>query len=123
MNLSLDENHAKYQIRGFTPGTIQVNEQTFTQSIIIAPDTLITNWPPQHIEELQAKHVDILAASHPSIILIGTGTTLIFPSIDIYGHLLNRGIGVEIMDTAAACRTYNALTSENRKVVAGLIIQ
>ena len=59
----------------------------------------------------------------PEILLIGTGDQLTFPLLEIYGDLINAGIGVEIMDTHAACRTYNALTSENRNVAAALIIR
>lgn len=122
MTLTLDNNSAKNQIRGFTPGRIQVNDQTLTNSIIITPNTLITHWEPQSISELTRQHLTPIVEMHPAILLIGTGKVLQFPSIDIYGDLLNEGIGVEIMDTAAACRTYNVLTSEGRDVIAALII-
>lgn len=121
--LILDENNAKYQVRGFKPGFIQVNEETMTHSIIIAPEKLIDNWEPQHISELKAEHLKLIIEMRPTILLIGTGTTLQFPPIELYGDLINHGIGVEIMDTSAACRTYNALTAEGRNVVAALIIK
>jgi uncharacterized protein len=123
MSLTLDENNANYQIRGFKPGFIQINQETFNQSLIVGPNQLITNWEPQHISELTREHLRAITDLHPAILIIGTGTELQFPAIELYGDLINEGIGVEIMDTAAACRTYNILTAENRDVLAALIIR
>jgi uncharacterized protein len=123
MSLTLDDNNASYQIRGFTPGSIRVNDQTFTQSVIITSTELITNWPPQRITELKPEHLALIIEKHPRIFILGTGETLIFPSLEIYGQLINQQIGVEIMDTRAACRTYNALTAEGRDVIGAFIIK
>lgn len=122
MTLTLDDNAAQYQIRAYQPGMIQVNENTFTRSLIITPHQLIDDWPPQTLHDLTHDHLKVVKTLKPTILLIGTGESLIFPSIDIYGDLINEKIGVEIMDTRAACRTYNALAAENREVVAALII-
>jgi uncharacterized protein len=122
MQLTLDDNQATYQIRAFKPGCIQVNDLILQQSIIISPTILITDWPPQTLTELTAKHLEQIIPFQPSILLLGTGATLSFPALSLYGKLINHGIGVEIMDTSAACRTYNALTAENRNVIAALII-
>jgi uncharacterized protein len=122
MPLTLDENSAKYQIRAYRPGQIQINDKLSEQSIIIAPQALIEDWEPKSITELSADHLTAILTLKPAILLIGTGEKLTFPSIEIYGDLINHGIGVEIMDTRAACRTYNALTAEDRNVVAALII-
>lgn len=122
-SLTLDENQARYQIRGFKPGLIQINNQQFTSSIVVSPSQLIQNWPPQTINDLSYAHLTQTIILQPNILIIGTGATLQFPALETYGELLNQGIGVEIMDTAAACRTYNALTAENRKVVAALILR
>lgn len=119
----LDENRSMYQIRAFKPGIIQINEKTFTQSLIVAPDRLIENWSPQSVAELTLEALSPIIALQPDILLIGTGAKLVFLNIELYGDLINQGIGVEIMDTGAACRTYNALSSENRNVVAALIIK
>lgn len=121
--LTLDENHAQYQIRGYKPGVIQVNDQTLTHSIIISPNQLINNWIPQRICELTHEHLATVLDLKPAILLIGTGEILQFPPIELYGDLIAQGIGVEIMDTSAACRTYSVLTAEGRNVVAALIIR
>jgi len=122
MSLTLDENNATYQIRGFTPGCIQINDRLFHTSIIIAPEKLIDFWRPQRIADLEAHDFSIILRFRPAILLIGTGATLRFPPPATYGELINQGIGVEVMDTSAACRTYNALSAEGRDVVAALII-
>lgn len=123
MSLNLDENSATYQIRAYQPGLIQVNDQMFATSIIITRDKLINSWSPQNIDELCREDLADVIALHPSILLIGTGHDLQFPDLKIYGDLINYGIGVEIMNTHAACRTYNVLTSEGRNVAAALIIK
>jgi len=119
---NLDDNQALYQIYSYSPGLIQINETKYSQSVIITPTQLIDHWPPQSISALSADSLRIIINFHPDVLLIGTGSQLIFPALEIYGELINAGIGVEIMDTSAACRTYNALSAENRNVVAALII-
>ncbi len=121
--LDLDNNPSAYLIRAYKPGSLQVNERLLTCSIIITPSQLIQDWQPQIITDLSAMSLSPIIALKPDILLIGTGSKLIFPSIEIYGDLINLGIGVEIMDTSAACRTFNALSSESRHVAAALIIQ
>lgn len=123
MGLSLDDNRATYQIKGYKPGLIQVNDETYNKSLIIAPYQLITDWPPQTLLELTPQHLQQILTLSPAILLLGTGEHLDFPSMELYGDLINEGIGVEVMDTSAACRTYNALTAEERNVVAALIIR
>jgi uncharacterized protein len=123
MSLTLDDNHASYQIRAYKPGFIQINQETYTHSLIVSANNLIDNWAPQTLAELTIEHLRTAAELEPAILLIGTGETLQFPDLEIYGELINAGIGVEVMDTSAACRTYNILTAENRNVVAALIIR
>lgn len=121
--LDLDNNQANYQIRSFKPGQIQINDTILTASVIVSPDKLIKNWSPQTIEALTTDTLACIPEFKPDILLIGTGSHLVFIKPAIYGALINLGIGVEIMDTSAACRTFNALSAENRNVVAALLIQ
>lgn len=121
--LDLDNNESKYQIRSYTPGMIQINDKKYTHSLIVSADQLIEAWEPQNIAEITAESLAPIIALKPDILLIGTGSTLVFLSVEIYGDLINHGIGVEIMDTSAASRTFNALTAEYRNVVAALIIK
>ncbi len=123
MELELDPNPAHYQIRAYQPGKIQVNETVYSQSIIISPEKLIDSWKPQRLSELTREDLTIISEWSPAILLIGTGSTLEFPDLEVYGDLINEGIGIEVMDSRAACRTYNALTAENRNVAAAIIIK
>ncbi len=121
--LDLDENQSAYQIRSYTPGRILINEQILLHSVIVTPDQLIENWQPQTCTELSAESLSPIISLNPDILLIGTGSHMVLLPIEIYGDLINLGIGVEVMDTSAACRTFNALSSENRRVCAALIIR
>ena len=122
MPLTLDENHAPYQIRSYQPGLIQVNENTYYCSIILTPEKLIDHWRPQKIADLTKLDLDIILELQPTIFILGTGSHLKFPPIETYGDLMNAHIGVEIMNSRAACLTYTALTAENRRVAAAIII-
>jgi|SRR5579872_1735464 len=123
MGLDLDNNPANYQIRAYSPGSVQVNDTIYSHSVIVSSEKFIDNWRPQHISELTKDDLAIILELSPAILLLGTGSTLEFPELEVYGDLINEGIGIEVMDTRAACRTYNALTAENRNVVAALIIK
>src|SRR5688572_14384561 len=114
MPLTLDDNPASYQIRSYKPGQIQINDELIEKSLVISASQLITNWPPQSAQELKAEHLDLMLELKPAILLIGTGDKLIFPPLEVYGKLLNHGIGVEVMNTKSACRTFNVLTAEGR---------
>ena len=120
--LELDQNNAKYQIRAYNSGMIRVNDQTLTTSIIISADHLIEDWAPRSVQELTPESFAAVLPLKPDVLLIGTGSQHILLPIELYGELINQGIGVEVMDTGAACRTFNALCSEYRRVVAALII-
>ena len=111
-----------YYITAYETGRILVNGRGFEQSFILAPDTLQENWAVRDISQLDAEHFEPIMALKPELVLLGTGSRIVFPEVACYAQLINHGIGVEIMDTAAACRTYNILMSEGRRVVAGLIL-
>lgn len=121
--LDLDENRSQYQIRAYLPGQIWINDRLFIHSLIVAPSTLIEHWAPQRVEELSTSSFLPIIALKPDILLIGTGTEIVFLHTELYGELINYGIGVEFMDTGAACRTFNALSAEQRNVAAALIIR
>ena len=86
------------------------------------PDHIIENWQAQTFQQLTAEHFELLFPFQPEIVLLGTGTTLCFPSPSITKELTALKIGVEVMDTNAACRTYNILMAEGRNVAAALFV-
>ena len=122
MQLSPEKNTAAYQIKRFSPNSIQINEQSFYTSLIVTANRLIADWEPTQATEISLTSLDPIMNLKPAILLIGTGENQAQLPQDITGALLEQGIGLEVMDTAAACRTFNILTAEERNVAAALII-
>ncbi|MEN8205406.1 MAG: Mth938-like domain-containing protein [Pseudomonadota bacterium] len=108
-------------IRAYSDGEITINEKTITQSVVITPDS-IQPWAPRRIEELIPAHINRLLELDPELVIIGTGKVLTFPPPALTVTLQARGIGVEIMAHDAACRTFNVLLAEDRRVVAALMM-
>jgi uncharacterized protein len=123
MELVLDSSNSKYQIRSYEPGKLLINEKSFSQSIIITPTNLIHPWHPQNIAELLATHLKEIIKLQPDIVLIGTGALWQMIKPELLATLYQAHIGVEVMDTAAACRTFNILAAEERNVAAALLIR
>ena len=84
-------------------------------------DAIIDDWPPRTFADLAVQHIQVLLNLEPEIILLGTGSSLRFPDNDILQPVYSGHIGLEIMDTGAACRAYNFLSAEGRKVIAALL--
>lgn len=110
------------QIRSYGPGHIVVGNVTYVHSLLLTPDDLIDTWPPQTFEDLLPVHFEAIAALEPELVLVGTGKRLRFPQAGILAPLSSRNIGVEIMDTGAACRSYNFLAGEGRRLAAALLM-
>ncbi len=108
-------------IRGYDATSITTSEGVVTSSCMIAADAF-GPWPPHTIAELTAEHVALLLAHDPEVLLIGTGAKFALPPQAAFASARAKRIGVEVMDTAAACRTYNVLVGEGRRVVAGLML-
>lgn len=109
-------------IRAYASGEIRIMAETYTHSLVISADKLVTDWTLTDIKMLDDSLITTILEQDPELILLGTGDTFIFPSAEKLHLIIDGGIGYEIMDTAAACRTYNVLIAEARHVVAGLII-
>lgn len=122
MKFAQDSQDEGYVITAYDDDSVSVNGKAFSQSLIITSSQLDENWDIAGIELLTAVHVDRVLSYQPELIIIGTGNKLIFPAVEVYSAIIKLGIGVDFMDTRAACRTYNILMSEGRDVVAGLIL-
>lgn len=103
-------------------GYVTVGQTRHTQSLIVLPEQPVETWPPHTMEALTPAHFEAVLRHRPEIILFGSGATLHFPANEIRRTLADALIGLEVMDTFAACRTYNILASEGRKVAAALLI-
>lgn len=122
MKFAQDSQQDGYVITAYDDDTVSINGKRFSQSLIIANKQLDENWDITGIELLASNHIDQVLSFKPELIIIGTGSKLIFPAVEVYSTIIRLGIGVDFMDTRAACRTYNILMSEGRDVVAGLIL-
>ena len=109
-------------IRAYAPGRINVNDRLLTTSLVITPRKILENWPPNSPDDITLEHMGAALELAPDILLLGTGARLRFPLPAIVEVVHRHGIDLEVLDTAAACRTYNVLVSENRNVVAALLM-
>ncbi len=123
MRFSLDSDANHYSITSYGPDWVRVNQQEFRRSVIVTAERLVNDWPPQTFGELVEAHFEVIAGLAPEIVLLGTGARQRFPPSSLLRLLLERGVGVEIMDTAAACRTYNIVMLEGRRVAAALLLR
>ena len=119
MQLSRDTAAANL-IRAYEPGRIRVAERWVAGNVIVAPDRLIEDWRVKTPATLAFEHLDPALALQPEIVLLGTGATLEWPDADLMALCAARAVGLEIMTTPAACRTFNVLVLEQRRVVAAL---
>jgi len=101
-------------------GFVQVNDARHETSVIVTPER-VEPWAPAAFAGLAAEHYERLASLKPEVVLLGTGTRLRFPRPELTAALARAGIGLEVMDLRAACRTYNILAAEERAVAAALL--
>jgi uncharacterized protein len=110
-------------ITGFGEGWVRIGTQEFRENVVITPSTIEVDWAPRGFDELDEGSFRALLVSSPEVAILGTGRTMRFPHPRLTRPLTEAQVGLEVMDTAAACRTYNILAGEGRKVVAALIIE
>jgi uncharacterized protein len=117
------ENRSGLSIRSFSEGEICINDQILTGHVILTSEKILGEWSPPPIDELSIADFKFILDQEPEVIVFGTGRIQRFPNIAITSDILRQGVGFEVMDTAAACRTFNVLISEYRKVVAALLVR
>ena len=122
LQLHLERPDYDYFLRGADGVQALVNDRIVRRSFIIAPDALIEDWAVHDAATLTASDLAPLLALNPELAVLGTGASQVFPSSAAMAACLTRGIGIEIMDNAAAARTYSVLAAEGRRVVAGFIL-
>ena len=110
------------KITAYTAGSIVISEKVYTSSLILSPDKIIDDWQPESILQMGLNDLDQILSLGPELVLLGTGTGLFHPSHEIIFFFHSRNIGIEIMDTGAACRAFNFLLGEGRQVVAALFM-
>jgi uncharacterized protein len=122
MKLHLHEFGERNVIKRCQDGTITVNEHTFSESIIVTPRQLVDDWRPSSIDDLTAEDIGSVAQLGVELVILGTGARQVFPPAQTLEPLISAAIGFEVMDSAAAARTYNILASEERNVAAAILL-
>ena len=123
MKLLLNNQVAVHQFTSFAPDGMVIGENRYCKSLIVTPKKIYSNWPPQSIQEITATDLQEIIELGPELILIGTGNKLRFPPSSILEGASVAQLAIDFMDSRAACRTYNILAAENRRVAAGIIFE
>ena len=110
-------------VTGFGEGWVRIGADEYREGVVILPDRIVPGWAPAGFDALAAEDLAQLVALEPEIVLLGTGDRQHFPHPRLLAPLTERRIGVEVMDTRAACRTFNILVAEGRRVAAALVIE
>ncbi|UXI69718.1 Mth938-like domain-containing protein [Tahibacter amnicola] len=122
MQLSLNRPGEYLFVRAVATDAVTVVDRPLTRSFILAPERAIEDWEVSAGSVLEPRHVEPILALNPAVAILGTGGRIVFPPAAVLAEFLTRGIGVEVMDNAAAARTYNVLVSEGRRVVVAFIL-
>ena len=123
VKFTLEPNSAAHLIRGYSESEIRIGDLRLTHSCIVTADRLIRDWEPQSFAQLSVAHLETLFALAPELVLLGTGPQQRFPSAAVRAAFAERGVGLESMQLGAACRTFNVLLQEERRVAAALFLR
>jgi uncharacterized protein len=122
MRFTQDSGSAANLVRAYGQGELRINEDTYRSSIIVSASAVIATPDIRRAEDLAGLDPSRILALDPELVLLGTGQRQIFPAASFRAQFLRAGIGFEVMDTGAACRTFNVLVTEQRRVVALLMV-
>jgi uncharacterized protein len=121
MKLHLTQGAGLQLFSGYGAGYVAVNRVRYEKCVVVSPQA-VAEWGVSRFEALTAADFGFIAELNPEIVILGTGATQRFPGPELARALAAAGAGVEIMDSKAACRTYNILATESRKVVAAILL-
>ena len=121
MKLHADALTSLNTVTAYGPGFVEINQVRYHGSLVLAPDQPVSAWSAVSFGALRAEDFEPLLSLQPEVVLLGTGDRQRFPHPRLTRKLADARIGVEVMNTAAACRTYNILMSEGRRVVAAFL--
>ena len=110
-------------IRGYSETELRIGEQRVDRSCIVTAAQLITEWEPQAFADLAPSHLEAIFALAPELVLIGTGPVQRFAAPAVRAEFARRRMGLEVMQLGAACRTFNVLLQEERRVAAALFLR
>jgi uncharacterized protein len=122
MYINRDQPVSANFVTAYTRSEITIGSRVRRSSFIMDNETVLLDWPVKDVARLIIEDLEVAISRRPEIILLGTGSRLIFPANEVRTAVLSKGIGFEVMNTPAACRTFNILAGESRRVVAALIL-
>jgi uncharacterized protein len=122
MRFTQDTGSSANLVRAYGNGELRINDHTYRSSIIVSASAVHSAPDIRVVEDLAALDPSRILALDPELVLLGTGQRQVFPPASFRAHFLRAGIGFEVMDTGAACRTFNVLVTEQRRVVALLMV-
>jgi len=123
LKLQSDPHSGANTITGYGDGYVEINKVPYGHAVLLSSDGSISEWPAKVFDDLEPSHFAQMVTLNPELILIGTGSRQRFPKPELLKALIEAKIGFEIMDSQAACRTYNILVGEGRQVLLALIVE
>jgi len=122
MPLAEDIITSRHRITAYDVDTISVNDDIYRQSLVMTADSILCPWPVSSLQHLDPENLAPIFESKPTVVLLGTGERQMFPDAKIFALFGEQGIGLEVMDNGALCRTFNILVAEDRDVTAAIIL-
>jgi uncharacterized protein len=122
MKLHLATSEGRQMFSGYGPGYVAVNNVRYERNVVVSPEAVV-EWSAGNFGTLTPADFQFMREARPEILILGTGAAQRFPPPELARALAASGAGVEVMDTKAACRTYNILLAEGRKVVAAILVE
>jgi len=122
MALTEDIITSRYFITGYEDDSVKINETTYKSSLVLSADTLHIPWPFKTVADLNENCFQLILDLNPDVVLLGTGKHQQFPEARFFAQFGQKGIGLEVMDNGALCRTFNILVAEDRSVVAAILL-
>jgi uncharacterized protein len=110
-------------VRGYTETELLIGPQRIARSCIVTAERLISDWEPAAFDDLLPAHLETIFELTPEVVLIGSGATQRFANAAVRNAFAGRGVGLEVMQLGAACRTFNVLVQEGRRVAAALFLR
>jgi len=123
VKLESDPHSGANTVTGYGEGYVEINKVPYQHAVLLSSNGEIKPWPVASFGELEGEHFSQIAVLKPELIIIGTGKRQQFPKPELLKPLITAKIGFEIMDSQAACRTYNILVGEGRQVLLALIVE
>lgn len=122
MPLAEDIVTSRHRFSSYGPGSVTINEEIYRHSLVLTASEIHHPWAVASLEDLSYENLAPVFESNPAVVLLGTGEQQRFPDAKTFALFGERGIGLEVMDNGALCRTFNILVAEDRAVTAAVIL-